>query len=167
MAEARLDELRSAEEEIRAMQSSSITLITNGLFTLDVLIALMLCVLGYLIYWITSIRDRELLFGIYRAMGISMREVSRMLTLEQLFLSLGPVLAGIGAGSVATVLFAKLFAVVYLPEKHAVELAMHISGGDFLRLGLIIGGVMIACFIIIRQIVRRMKITEALKLGED
>ena len=162
-----LDELRSAEEEIRAMQSSSITLITNGLFTLDVLIALMLCVLGYLIYWITSIRDRELLFGIYRAMGISMREVSRMLTLEQLFLSLGPVLAGIGAGSVATVLFAKLFAVVYLPEKHAVELAMHISGGDFLRLGLIIGGVMIACFIIIRQIVRRMKITEALKLGED
>ena len=84
-------------------------MITNGLFTLDVLVALLLCVLGYLIHWITSIRDRELLFGIYRAMGISMREVSRMLTLEQLFLSLGPVLAGIGAGSVATILFAKLF----------------------------------------------------------
>ena len=90
-----------------------------------------------------------------------------MLTLEQLFLSLGPVLAGIGAGSVATILFAKLFSVVYLPEKHAVELAMHISGSDFLRLGIIIGGAMIVCFIIIRQIVRRMKITEALKLGED
>jgi hypothetical protein len=48
-----------------------------------------------------------------------------------------------------------------------VELAMHISGSDFLRLGIIIGGAMIICFIIIRQIVRRMKITEALKLGED
>ncbi len=162
-----LDSVKSAEEEIREMQNSSIIKITNGLFTLDVLVALLLCVLGYLIHWITSIRDRELLFGIYRAMGISMGEVSRMLTLEQLFLSLGPVLAGIGAGSVATVLFARLFSVVYLPEKHAVELAMHISGADFLRLGIIIGSAMILCFIIIRQIVRRMKITEALKLGED
>ena len=162
-----LGSLTSAEEEIRIMQNTSLIKITNGLFTLDVLIALLLCVLGYLIHWITAIRDRELLFGIYRAMGISMGEVSRMLTLEQLFLSLGPVLAGIGAGSVATILFAKLFSVVYLPEKHAVELAMHISGSDFLRLGIIIGGAMIICFIIIRQIVRRMKITEALKLGED
>ena len=154
-------------EKIREMQDSSMIKITNGLFTLNVLVALLLCVLGYLIHWITSIRDRALLFGIYRAMGISMREVSRMLTLEQLFLSLGPFLAGIGAGTIATFLFSKLFSVVYLPEKHAVELEMYISGMDFARLAVIIGGAMLICFIIIRQIVRRMKITEALKLGED
>ena len=41
------------------------------------------------------------------------------------------------------------------------------SGMDFARLAVIIGGAMLICFIIIRQIVRRMKITEALKLGED
>ena len=149
------------------MQNSSMIKITNGLFTLDFLVALLLCVIGYLIHWITSIRDRGLLFGIYRAMGISMREVNRMLTLEQIFLSLGPVLAGVGAGSVATKLFSKLFAVVYLPEKHAVSLETYISGADFLRLGVIIGASIIVCFIIIRQIIRRMKITEALKLGED
>ena len=90
-----------------------------------------------------------------------------MLTLEQLFLSLGPFLAGIGAGTAATFLFSKLFAVVYLPEKHAVQLEMFISGMDFARLAVIIGGSMLVCFIIIRHIVRRMKITEALKLGED
>ena len=159
--------ITSAEELIREMQASSMIKITNGLFTLDFLVALLLCVIGYLIHWITSIRDRGLLFGIYRAMGISMREVNRMLTLEQIFLSLGPVLAGVGAGSVATKLFSKLFAVVYLPEKHAVSLETFISGEDFLRLGVIIGASIIVCFIIIRQIIRRMKITEALKLGED
>jgi len=162
-----LSNLTSLTDEIRRMQDSSMIKITNGLFTLNVLVALLLCVLGYLIHWITSIRDRELLFGIYRAMGISMREVSRMLTLEQLFLSLGPFVAGIGAGTVATLLFSKLFAVVYLPEKHAVSLEMIVSGADFLRLAVIIGSAMILCFIVIRQIVRRMKITEALKLGED
>ncbi len=159
--------VEGAAEDIREMQDSSMIKITNGLFTLNVLVALLLCVLGYLIHWITSIRDRELLFGIYRAMGITMGEVSRMLTIEQIFTSLGPVLAGIGAGSVATVLFAKLFSVVYLPEKHAVELATYVSGSDFLRLGIIIGGAMILCFLVIHGIVRRMKITEALKLGED
>ena len=157
----------STEDLIHEMEASSMIKITNGLFTLDFLVALLLCVIGYLIHWITSIRDRGLLFGIYRAMGISMREVNRMLTLEQIFLSLGPVLAGIGAGSVATTLFSKLFAVVYLPEKHAVSLATYISGADFLRLGVIIGASIIVCFIIIRQIIRRLKITEALKLGED
>ena len=159
--------IRSLKEEIREMQDSSMIKITNGLFTLNVLVALLLCVLGYLIHWITSIRDRELLFGIYRAMGISMGEVSRMLSLEQLFLSLGPFAAGIGAGTVASFLFSKLFAVVYLPEKHAVPLEMYTSGMDFLRLALIIGGSMLLCYIIIRRIVRRMKITDALKLGED
>ena len=162
-----LSSVRSLKEEIREMQDSSMIKITNGLFTLNVLVALLLCVLGYLIHWITSIRDRELLFGIYRAMGISMREVSRMLSLEQLFLSLGPFAAGIGAGTVATFLFSKLFAVVYLPEKHAVPLEMYTSAADFLRLTLIIGGSMLLCYIIIHRIVRRMKITDALKLGED
>ena len=90
-----------------------------------------------------------------------------MLTMEQLFLSLGPVLAGIGAGSVATLLFAKLFSVVYLPEKHAVTLSTYVSGMDFLRLAVIIGSAMILCFVIIRRMIRRMKITDALKLGED
>ena len=166
-AKRTLKSVEGAAEDIREMQDSSMIKITNGLFTLNVLVALLLCVLGYLIHWITSIRDRELLFGIYRAMGITMGEVSRMLTIEQIFTSLGPVLAGIGAGSVATVLFAKLFSVVYLPEKHAVELTTYVSGADFLRLGLIIGGAMILCFLVIHGIVRRMKITEALKLGED
>ena len=157
----------SQSDEIHEMQESSMIKITNGLFTLDVLVAILLCVIGYLIHWITAIRDRSLLFGIYRAMGISMQEVSRMLTMEQLFLSLGPVLAGIGAGSVATLLFAKLFSVVYLPEKHAVTLSTYVSGMDFLRLAVIIGSAMILCFVIIRRMIRRMKITDALKLGED
>ncbi|MBR0145811.1 MAG: ABC transporter permease [Eubacterium sp.] len=157
----------STKEQISEMQATSMIKITNGLFTLDFLVALLLCVIGYLIHWITSIRDRGLLFGIYRAMGISMREVNRMLTLEQLFLSLGPVLAGVGAGSLATLLFSKLFAVVYLPEKHAVPLSTFVSGTDLLRLAVIIGASIIICFIIIRQIIRRMKITDALKMGDD
>ncbi len=159
--------ITSTKGEVAKMQATSLIKITNGLFTLDFLIALILCVIGYLIHWITSIRDRELLFGIYRAMGISMGEINRMLSLEQMFMSLGPVLAGVGAGTLATILFSKVFAVVYLPEKHPIKLMTYISGMDMIRLGIIVGAAIIICFIIIRSIIKRLKITEALKLGED
>jgi Predicted permease. len=154
-------------EKIDEMKNSSIIKITNGLFTLNFLVALILCVLGYLIHWITSIRDRELLFGIYRAMGLSMKEINKMLSMEQLFMSLGPVLAGIGAGTIATILFSKLFAVVYLPEKHAVKLLTYVSGADMIRLCIIMMIAIVACFMIIRGIIKKLKIAEALKLGED
>jgi putative ABC transport system permease protein len=159
--------ITSIKEKVDEMKAESLIKITNGLFTLDFLIALLLCVIGYLIHWITSIRDRELMFGIYRAMGISMGEINKMLSLEQMFMSLSPVLAGAGAGTLATILFAKIFAVVYLPEKHPIKLMTYISGMDMIRLGVIIGVAIIVCFMIIRRIIKGLKITEALKLGED
>ena len=157
----------SINRSIDEMKNSSIIKITNGLFTLNFLVALFLCVLGYLIHWITSIRDRELMFGIYRAMGLSMKEINKMLSMEQLFMSLGPVLAGIGAGTIATILFSGLFAVVYLPENHAVHLTTYVSGADMLRLCIIMLIVIVICFMIIRGIIKKLKIAEALKLGED
>ena len=157
----------STDSQIEEMKASAVIKITNGLFTLNFLVALLLCVIGYLIHWITSIRDRELLFGIYRAMGLSMKEINKMLAAEQMFMSLGPVLAGVGAGSLATLLFSKLFAVVYLPEKHVVKLITQVSAFDMLRLCIVMGVVIILCFTIIRRIVKKMNIAEALKLGED
>ena len=43
----------------------------------------------------------------------------------------------------------------------------YISGMDMIRLGVIIGVAIIVCFMIIRRIIKGLKITEALKLGED
>ena len=98
---------------------------------------------------------------------ITMGEINRMLSLEQMFMSLSPVLAGVGAGTLATLLFSKVFAVVYLPEKHPIKLLTYISGMDMARLGIIVGVAIIVCFVIIRGIIKKLKITEALKLGED
>lgn len=59
----------SVDKDVSEMQESPLVLITNGLFSLSFIIAIILCTVGFLIYWITSIKQRELLFGIYRAMG--------------------------------------------------------------------------------------------------
>ena len=61
---------------------------TNGILTVGFIVVLVLAAAGFLIYWILSIRSRQLQFGIFRAMGMSMREVLGMLASEQLAASL-------------------------------------------------------------------------------
>lgn len=163
----RLEGFESNEKNQQDMKGSALIQITNGLFTVDFLVALFLCVLGFMIYWISSIRDRELLFGIYRAMGISMAEIEKMLVLEQIFLTLVSIFAGVVSGGMATVLFGRLFAIVYLPKKHSIPLENIIAVQDVVRLFAVLFIAVILCMVMIRSIVKRLNIAEALKLGED
>ncbi len=157
----------SWKTETQEEKSTAIIQITNGLFTADFLVALILCIIGYMIYWITSIRDRELLFGIYRAQGITKKEINKMLIIEQAFLSIMAIVAGIIAGLLASKFFARIFAAVYLPQKHSVSVFVNANVGDMLRLGAVLILVVAICVVWIRRIVRGLNITEALKLGED
>lgn len=158
---------RSAYEDMIEMQESPMVLITNGLFSLTFMIAIILCTIGFLLYWITSIKQRELLFGIYRAMGMSMKEINKMLINEQIFSSVLASLAGYGVGVLTTMLFVKLVAVVYLPEAHNIALSIVVNIFDVVKLTIAVVLMFIVCFIVIRTILKKMNITQALKLGED
>ena len=162
-----LKSITSWRDDLKQEKSSAIMQITNGIFTADFLITLLLCVIGYMIFWITSVRDRELLFGIYRAMGISRGEINRMIGLEQIFLSVMSIFAGTLAGSLALRLFVKVFAAVYLPEKHNVAVFLSSQTKDLLQIGAVLLVVIVICVLWIRRIVKKLNITEALKLGDD
>ena len=162
-----LKSYQSVDQEVQNMLESPLVLITNGLFSLSFLVAVILCTVGFLIYWITSIKQRELLFGIYRAMGMSMKEINKMLINEQMFSSVLASLAGYGVGAAATVLFVKLVAIVYLPESHNIAISIAVNPFDILKLTIVVVVMFIICFIVLRTILKKMNITQALKLGED
>lgn len=157
----------SADELAAKSRNASMIQITNGMFTMSFLISILICSVGFLIYWIMSIKNRELLFGIYRAMGMPMRDINKMLLNEQFFGSLLPIFAGGGAGMLGTVLFAKLVALVYLPRKHNIGIRIFVYGGDMAKLFVVVLLVVLVCFFVIRKLLAGMKIAEALKLGED
>ncbi len=163
----RITEYSSIDENLEEMQREPMVLITNGLFSLSFIIAIILCTIGFLIYWITSIKQRELLFGIYRAMGMSMKEINKMLVNEQIFSSVLASLSGYGVGVLTTMLFVKLVSVVYLPEAHNIPIAIVVDIFDVVKLTIAVVLMFIVCFIVIRTILKRMNITQALKLGED
>jgi putative ABC transport system permease protein len=100
-------------------------------------------------------------------MGMTMKEINRMLVNEQIFASLLSVLAGVGVGIISTRLFVKLLALVYLPEKHNIALEGYIASGDMLKLVVIFAMVFVLCLTVLRRLVKNMKIVHALKLGED
>lgn len=164
---AQVTEWTSVAEQVTRSRNSAMIQVTNGMFTMSFFISLLICSVGFLIYWIMSMKNRELLFGVYRAMGMSMRQVNRMLLNEQIFGSLLPILAGGVVGILGTMLFTKLIVLVYLPKEHNIPIHIVGYGSDMIKLFAVILLVVLVCFIVIRKILAGMKIAEALKLGED
>ena len=162
-----LSSYTALDEDIWAMKEAAMIRITNGMFTLSFIIALILCMIGFLIYWISSIRQRELLFGVYRAMGLSEKEVNRMLANEHLFSTVPSILAGGLCGGVATYLFVRLFGVIYLPQKHNLSIYVYLDATDVLKLVIVLAVMILLCILILRRLIRSLNITQALKLGEE
>ena len=140
---------------------------TNGILTIGFIIVLLLCAVGFLIYWILSIQSRTLQFGIFRAMGMSGREVLGMLVNEQIFISGTSICGGVLVGHLAAEWFVPLIQIAYSSADRVLPLEIISSSQDYIRLGGVIGLMICVCMIILGVLISKIKITQALKLGED
>ena len=159
--------LTSAQQLIDENKNSATVQITNGMFTLSFILSLIVCSVGFLLYWVMTLKQRELQFGIYRAMGMRMREVKAMLLNEQIFLSFLPLLAGAGIGITSTAMFVRLISIIYLPQKHNIGVNVYIYPSDMLELTGVLFVAVAVCYVVISRLLKSMKIAQALRLGED
>lgn len=160
----RLDDMTQKVQDIRR---EPLFQGTNGILTMSFIVILVLCCTGFLIYWILSIRSRELLFGVFRAMGMSRGEVLHMLINEQIFSCLYAIVAGAGVGVLSSRLFIPLIQSAYRVTNQVLPLELLTKSSDMVRLFTVIGIVFVGCIITLARIIFRMKISQALKLGED
>ncbi len=140
---------------------------TNGILTMSFIVILILCCTGFLIYWILSIRQRELLFGVFRAMGMTKKEIIQMLINEQIFSSGVSILIGAGLGVLASNLFVPLVQIFYASTDQAVPLNVVYRWVDMVRLFSVIAIVIIICMVVLGKLINKINISQALKLGED
>ncbi len=165
-AQIPVERLLDVEELIREAQGETIYQITCGVLTINYLVVLILCMTGFLIFWTLSIKARELLFGVYRAMGLTMKEIMKMLFQEQFFLSILTVLSGTGIGIAAAAGFVLRILPAFAKEGEVLPAVLYIDGGDILVI-LISCAVMVgAGMAILGWLVARIRIAQALKLGE-
>ena len=159
--------LISMEEETDKVFSSAMLLITNGLFNISFIVSMVICMIGFLIYWLTSIRSRQMYFGVYRAMGMGMKAVNRMLIKEQLLSTMTSLISSVAVGALTSILFIRLISCIYLPERHTIPLRIFVSYSGYVRIGIMMAAVIILCMFIIVSYIRKMNITEAIKMGEE
>lgn len=159
--------VESAADELIRNKTDAVVQLTNGLLTISFIVVMILCTVGFLIHWTLSIRKRELMFGIYRAMGMGMKEVVWMLLHEQLFASVFSMAAGAGVGFIAAYLYIPLVMIAYLPQKHAIAVSVITAAKDMAQIGGVVAVMLSVCFVVLSKVVKSMKIAQALKLGED
>ncbi len=140
---------------------------TNGVLTLGFIIILLICAVGFLIFWIFSILSRTLQFGVFRAMGMTISEIIGMLLREQFFLSVIPISIGLFIGHYVSKLFVPIIQIAYTSSEQIIPLEIINLQSDQFRVLMIVGIMVVLCMAFIGKLISDLKVTQALKLGED
>jgi putative ABC transport system permease protein len=176
-SEALYDDIKANNLPIQTLTDSSQQLIAaktdpklqgmNGALTLGFTVIMAMTVIGFLIYWILSIKGRTLLFGVMRAMGLSFREIIGVLGYEQLLVSGASIAAAFIIGGVTSDLFVPLFQNMYAVSEQIPPFYVAAARRDYIRMYILIAVMLGAGFAALGGIIRNISVNKALKLGED
>jgi len=140
---------------------------TNGVLTMGFIVMIILCAVGYLVYWVMSIRSREMMFGVLRAFGMHKRELFQMLMIEQLFSGVLTTIVGIVIGKVVSNMFTPMLQTAYAASDQILPMQLYTNPSDMVRLYSAIALVMVTCLIVLIVLVFKLNVAKALKLGEE
>ena len=138
-----------------------------GILSTGFIVSSLVTVLGFILYTFLSMRSRLLHFGVLRAVGLSLSQLVTLLGLEQV-LSLG---IGLGAGTALGIYATRIF----LPflkdgEVDASSVPPFIivtDEADLVRIFTVLGTMLVVAVIGLAVILVRMKLHQAIKLGEE
>ena len=139
----------------------------NGVMSLGFIVSLIISFIGFMLFWLLSLQGRMLQLGIYRAMGISFRQLLGMLMIEQLLTTGAGFLIGIGTGLAAGRIFVPLFQLSFDPGRIVPPFEVISDSEDIVRLAVVTVFMLAAALSILAWLLKRMNIYQAVKLGED
>ncbi|WP_055669920.1 ABC transporter permease [Desnuesiella massiliensis] len=159
--------IKTVHEGLYKLKNDPIVQGTNGTLTLCFLSSLFITCLGFIIYWSLSIKNRTLQFGILRAIGLSMKKIIAILISEQVLISGLGAITGIIVGLLSSNVFVPLVNLSSASKEKVLPFRPISFIGNYISLGLFIIVVLTCCLFILIRIVKKIKIDQALKLGED
>lgn len=150
-----------AEEQLRPERQG-----VFGLLSVGFVAAAALTVLGFLVYAIVSFQRRFIELGMLRAIGLSIGQMSAYLSAEQALI----VISGMGLGTLigvaASTLFIPFLQVGLGSAAQVPPFIVKIAWDQLLTIYAIFGGMFVVAVVILIILLLRMKVFEAVKLGE-
>lgn len=138
-----------------------------GILSIGFIVSALVTVLGFILYTFLSMRSRLLQFGVLRAVGLSLGQLVSLLGLEQLF-SLGLGLgAGTGLGIAATQIFLPFLREGAIDDVSVPPFIIVTDPTDLARIFMVLGSMLIVAVVGLALILVRMKLHQAIKLGEE
>jgi putative ABC transport system permease protein len=162
-----INQYTDGKQEIIRSKSDPFRLAINGVMTLGFVVSILICFFGFLLYWILTLSGRVLQFGIFRAMGMSLSEVIGMLFTEQLLTSGAAIMIGVLTGLLTSHLFVSLFQISFNPTTLALPFQVIVDTSDQVNLFIIVTLMITLALIILGLLLSRIRIHQAIKLGED
>ena len=154
-------------QEIIENKNDPMLLGTNGVFTMCFLITMFIAAAGFIVFWVLSIKDRSLKFGIFRAMGMPMRSVSLIMICEQILVSGVAIVTGIILGTVASKVFIPLLQMVYSSSQQVPPFIVVALKSDYGRVIGVTFAMLVTAVAFLYWLVRKINIHQVIKLGED
>lgn len=128
--------------------------------------AAVLTVLGFLLYALFSFRRRFIEVGVLRAIGLSNWQMVAFLAWELAFLILMGGLIGTGLGALVSSLFIPYLQVGVGPAANIPPFVVKIAWPTITRIYVLFALLFVAALFALAVLLRRMKIFQAIKLGE-
>ncbi len=166
-SEHKLVSMVAANDQVISAKNDPVLQGTNGMLSVAFLVSVAICAVGFMIYWIISIKSRTLQFGISRALGMRKSGILTMLITEQILVSGVAVVAGVFIGKIGSLMFVPLLALQYSLPGQTVDFRMLSSVKDLITVMAIMLGMLLVCFVILSAITGRLKVDRAIKLGEE
>jgi putative ABC transport system permease protein len=159
--------LRDATQELIASKNDPFRLAINGVMTLGFVISMLVSFFGFLLFWILTLSGRTLQYGVLRAMGLPFSQIIGILVSEQLLTSGAAVLLGVIIGNVISDLFVPLFEISFATTDQVPPFEIIHQLSDYLQLYGIVGFMLTAGLLVLGYRLSRIRIAQALKLGEE
>ena len=162
-----LDWVEVLKQEIIKQKNDPFLQGINGAMTLSFIVTMAISLIGFIIYWILSIKARVLQFGIFRAMGMTKRNVLTMIAAEQVLISFVAIAMGIFIGGLSCRLFLPLLQVVGAAAEQVPPFRLVAALKDYIKLYSVVFVMLAGGFAFIGMMVSKIKVAQVIKLGED
>jgi len=123
--------------------------------------------IGYMLYWFFNLSSRVVQFGVLRAMGLSRKQLTGMLLLEQGFTAGLSIALGIGIGKLTSYLFLPFLQTSQNVKTQVPPFRVVFDSKDTYQLYFVVAFMMITGALLLFLHIRRLRVHQAVKLGEE
>ncbi|MFB9327939.1 FtsX-like permease family protein [Paenibacillus aurantiacus] len=162
-----LEKFEDTTGEIAQSRLDPFRMAMNGVMSLGFIVSLVISFIGFMLFWLLSLQGRMLQLGIYRAMGISFRQLLGMLIVEQLLTTGAGFLIALTTGWAACRIFVPLYQLSFDPGRIVPPFEVISDNIDIVRLAAATCMMLAAALLFLAWLLKRMNIYQAVKLGED